>query len=182
MHATILITLGLFVINPSFAQVDEYTVPENEAKTHYMRGILGYNYTDQYISSFSIDGQGGGDIQLSSPTSGGRGTVCCVLLSKKAKWPIHVRVRWQNGGCRVYDKDRRYGHNQHYFNEATVNVERGISDHPSDIAVYFFKDGAVRAILSDGWEPPLLLLSKNSAAEKNSPNVKLMSLCKIFEI
>lgn len=169
----IIIIIAAGIINPSFAQSEEYSVPENESGTHYMLGILGFNYTDEYINSFSINGQGGGNIQLSSPTSGGGGTVCCVLLSKKSKWPMHVLVRWQSGGCRVYDKDRRYGHNQHYYKEATIEVERGTSAHPSDIAVHFFKNGTVRVILSDGWEPPLLLLPQNRATEKKFPECRL---------
>lgn len=166
VHAIFPLAFGFFLVSPAFSQTEENLVPENEAKTHYMLGILGFNYTDQYIVSFSIDGQGGGDVRLSSPTSGGSGTVCCVLLSKKPKWPMHVLVRWQSGGCRVYESDRLHGHNQYYYSEATVNVERGSSRNPTDIAVHFFKNGSVRVMLSDGWDPPLLLLPNNRAPEK----------------
>lgn len=158
--------------NFAFAQQPDLSPPENEAKTHYMMGILGYNYTNEPINQFSIDGQGGGDIHVSSPTSGGGGTVCCVMFSKKPKWPIQVVVRWQSGGCRVYDKDRRYGHNQYYFKEKLVNVERGKSAHPSDIAVHFYNDGTVRVILADGVEEPLLILPEGRANKKNFPECK----------
>lgn len=144
----------------------EYPVPENEAKTHYMLGIIGYNYTDDPIASFSIDGADGGHVRLSSPTSGGSGTSCCVLLSKNPVWPMQVQVRWQVGGCRVYEENRKFGHNQYYFKELIVTVERGTNAHPSDMAVHFFKNGSVRVRLSDGWDPPIVKLEKNRAIEK----------------
>lgn len=150
----------------------EFPVPENEAKTHYMLGIIAYNYTDDPIAAFSIDGADGGHVRLSSPTSGGSGTSCCVLLSKNPVWPMQVLVRWQVGGCRVYDEDRRSGHSQYYYKELITTVERGNRTHPSDIAVHFFKDGSVRVTLSDGWDPPLVKLQKNRAIEKKFSECK----------
>jgi hypothetical protein len=38
--------------------------------------INGFNYTDLYIDSFEVNGQGGGNLFVSSPTSGGGGGVC----------------------------------------------------------------------------------------------------------
>lgn len=35
--------------------------------------IEGYNYTDDYIDQFTVNGQGGGNLYLSTPTSGGGG-------------------------------------------------------------------------------------------------------------
>lgn len=151
---------------------DAYPVPENAAKTHFMLGIIGYNYTDQFIDGFSVAGHSGGDIRLSSPTTGGSGTVCCFLLSKQTKWPMQVRVRWQSGGCRVRYKNPKFGHNQNYYKEAMVPVERGTSEHPSDIGVHFYKDGTVRIKLSDGWEPPLLKLQEDRSKEVDFPDCK----------
>lgn len=61
--------------------------------------LIGYNYTDRHISDYDVDGQGGGDVRLSSPTSGGGGIVCCVRLATGEEDPIIVRVRWQVDGC-----------------------------------------------------------------------------------
>lgn len=160
------------LLNTAFAQQMEIPMPENEEKTHYMLGILGYNYTDEHIAAFSIDGQGGGHVRVSSPTTGGSGIVCCVLFSKKPKWPIQVLVRWQSGGCRVYPKNRKYGHNQYYYKETMVNVEPGTSAHPSDIAVHFYKDDSVRVRLVDDLEPPLLKLPKDRAVDRDFPECK----------
>jgi hypothetical protein len=157
----------------SLAQDNGFRIAENEAGTHYMFSILGYNYTDEHISAFSIDGQGGGSIRVSTPDSGGSGIVCCILFSKKPKWPIHVLVRWQSGGCKVYARNGKYSHRQFYYKEKMVNVEPGTSAHPSDIAVHFYKDGSVRVRLVDELEPPLLALPKNREVERDFPDCKL---------
>lgn len=158
---TFLVVLGLCVTNPLLAQVSKYPVPENDAGTHYMLGIIGYNYTDSLIANYTVDGQGGGDIRLSSPTSGGGSTVCCIMFSKKPHWPIYVLVRWQNGGCRENTKDNKFVGNHYRYKEATVSVDRGISSNPSDIAVHFYQDGSVKVRLSDGDDPPLVKRPEN---------------------
>jgi len=167
-----LISMLIYSLNNAFAQQEEIVVAENEAKTHYMFSILGYNYTDEHISAFSIDGQGGGDVRVSTPTSGGSGIVCCVLFSKKPKWPIQVLVRWQSGGCRAHSRNDKYGHNQYYYKEKMVDVEKGKSAHPSDIAVHFYKDGSVRVRLAGEIESPLLKLPKDREIDRNFPDCK----------
>jgi hypothetical protein len=160
------------VINTLRAAPQEDLVAQNEAKTHYMLGIIGYNYTNRTIDGFSIDGQGGGDVRVSSPESGGGGTVCCILFSKKPKWPIQVLVRWQSGGCRVYDKKRPSGRNYYSYKEIKVNVEKGPSAYPSEIGVHFYLDGSVRVRLSDGSEDPLLKLPKSRLIDDYLPECK----------
>jgi len=165
--------LALFsTMNTLRAAPQEDLVPQNEAKTHYMLGIIGYNYTNRTIDGFSIDGHGGGDVRVSSPTSGGGGTMCCILLSKKPTWPIQVLVRWQSGGCRVYDKKRPSGRNYYSYKELKVNVEKGTSAYPSDIGVHFYPDGSVRVRLSEGSGTPLLKLPKSRLIDDYLPECK----------
>ena len=165
--------VSIILINPAYAGQPEDLVPQNEAKTHYMLGIIGYNYTNRIIDGFSIDGQGGGHISVSSPESGGGGTVCCVLFSKKPEWPIQVLVRWQSGGCRVYDKKRPSGRNYYSYKEIKVNVEKGPGAYPPEIGVHFYLDGSVRVRLSDGSEDPLLKLPKSRLIDDYLPECKL---------
>jgi hypothetical protein len=166
-----LITL-ISTMNTLRAASQEDLIPQNEAKTHYMLGIIGYNYTNRTIDGFSIDGHGGGDVQVSSPTSGGGGTFCCVLFSKKPIWPIQVVVRWQSGGCRVYDKNRPAGRNYYAYKELKVNVEKGTSDYPSDIGVHFYPDSSVRVRLSEGSGMPLLQLPESRLIDEYLPECK----------
>ncbi|MBN8471406.1 DUF3304 domain-containing protein [Corallococcus exiguus] len=49
--------------------------------------INGYNYTDLAIDSFEVNGQGGGDLSVSSTTSGGGKGTCCLGLSPGTKFP-----------------------------------------------------------------------------------------------
>ena len=60
--------------------------------------LVGYNYTDRYIDSFSVDGKGGGNINVSSENGGGGGIVCCVLYQPSSE-PKTVTVRWQFDAC-----------------------------------------------------------------------------------
>jgi hypothetical protein len=60
--------------------------------------ITGFNYTSRYIDEFSVNGQGGGNLYVSGPTSGGGGSICCVSYVKGAAAP-RIIVRWQSGGC-----------------------------------------------------------------------------------
>ena len=156
----------MFILNPVFAQEPEFMPPENEQKTHYLLGIIGYNYTDRAIDRFSVNGQSGGDIGVSSPTSGGGGTVCCVLFPKTHKWPVQVLVRWQSGGCRVWDKGRKSGHNRYFYKEKIVNLENGTKTYPFYLEAHFFKNDEVRVRIVNDSEPPLLQLPEERAVDE----------------
>lgn len=61
--------------------------------------IEGYNYTNRYIASFTVtdengNGAWGGNVFLSSPTSGGGGGTCCVMLDPNMSKPVQLFVAW----------------------------------------------------------------------------------------
>jgi hypothetical protein len=56
--------------------------------------INGFNYTDLYIDSFEVNGQGGGNLFVSSPTSGGGGGVCCVSFTPGTRLPVQLTIKW----------------------------------------------------------------------------------------
>lgn len=58
--------------------------------------IVGYNYTDKYIESFRVNGYGGGDIHVSTPTDGGGGMYCCFYYIEGIGFPYEVEVKWAN--------------------------------------------------------------------------------------
>jgi hypothetical protein len=60
--------------------------------------ILGYNYTNRPIDQFTVNGQGGARVVLSSPTSGGSGGTCCVSYTPGAK-DFSVVVHWTTHSC-----------------------------------------------------------------------------------
>jgi hypothetical protein len=131
--------------------------------TRLSLALVGYNYTSRYIDTFSVNGQGGGNLYVSSPTSGGGGTVCCISYVK-GRPAGEVTVRWQAGGCMfrapgpMADGRTHLAHS--FFREIRVKVDPRIPDHPEDFEVHFYPDGHVEAAITDGSSSPRLVYSK----------------------
>ncbi|MDO9238160.1 MAG: DUF3304 domain-containing protein [Aquabacterium sp.] len=118
--------------------------------------IQGYNYTDDYIDSFTVNGQGGGNVSPSGPYTGGGGGVCCVSYRPGTPLPIKLKVRWVAGYCiqRVmspYPYGKPYYDNRRsLWREAdalAVDVSKG---EPRALEVHFYPDGHLEAAISDG--------------------------------
>ncbi|WP_167761480.1 DUF3304 domain-containing protein [Duganella callida] len=131
-------------------------------------GILGYNYTNKYIDSFSVNGQGGGNIQVSSPSSGGSGIVCCV--SYRPGSPIKtVHIRWQSGAC--YFKEQSSLSKQmfdtlySFYKEQDAPVEVLTADDPQYMEIHFYPDGSIKAAITAGISDPRLSLD----GQRNDP-------------
>jgi hypothetical protein len=88
--------------------------------------IQGYNYTDDYIDSFTVDGQGGGNLYVSGPTSGGGGSVCCASFARGTSMPIRLKVRWTGGYC-MWQEPNPYPIGQRFLRQASEPLERGRS-------------------------------------------------------
>jgi hypothetical protein len=138
--------------------------------------LIGYNYTDRHISSYRVDSQGGGNIRLSSPTSGGGGIVCCVRLATGESDPIIVRVRWQVDGCTYLMRSEFTGSTQrvfHYFyKEKYVKVYRPKGIKPSHLESHFYPDGSVVVLLTDDMSLPRLSLSESRPDKSKFPKCK----------
>ncbi len=134
--------------------------------------LVGYNYTNRYIDSFSVDDQGGGNLYISSPTSGGGGTVCCVQY-----WPgaeeYKVKVRWQSGACyyqvRASDSDEVYQRLHPYFKEAEVNVADQEGQRSRYMEVHFYPDGKVQVAATAEPSRPRLSLSEDRKDKTRYP-------------
>lgn len=124
--------------------------------------LIGYNYTDSHINNYSVDGSDGGDIRLSSPTSGGGGIVCCISLSIRN--PLIVRVRWQVGSCSYMMKSSITGRTQKlvhdFYKEEYVEVRRPKGMRPRHLESHFYPDGSVMVLLTDNMSLPRLSLSE----------------------
>jgi hypothetical protein len=92
--------------------------------------IYGYNYTDLYIDSFSVNGQGGGDLAVSNHGGGGGGHVCCVGLNPRSKPPIPVTIKWRRDDSSIWC-------------EQEVMLEGPIPPEPHYFEVHFYPDGHV---------------------------------------
>ena len=138
--------------------------------------LLGYNYTDRDINDYDVDGEGGGIVAMSSPTSGGSGIVCCVRLSIGRSTPIIVRVRWQVDGCTYLMRSAFTGSTQrmhHYFyKEEYVEVPRPKGIKPRHLESHFYPDGSVVVRLTDDISLPLLSLKELRPEKSKFPKCK----------
>ncbi|MES2757092.1 MAG: DUF3304 domain-containing protein [Pseudomonadota bacterium] len=140
--------------------------------TRLSLALVGFNYTSRYIDTFSVNGQGGGNLYVSSPTSGGGGTVCCVSYVQ-GRPAGEVTVRWQSGGCMfrvpggLTDGRTHLAHS--YFREIKVKVDPRIANSPQNFEVHFYPDGHVEAAITDGRSSPRLIFSKSRADRSEFP-------------
>ena len=146
--------------------------PADEEPASLSLALVGYNYTNRYIDTFSVDGQGGGNLYVSSPTSGGGGTVCCV-----AYWPgeklYKIKVRWQSGACyyraRSRTSDEVYTRLHSFFKEAEVAVSDKAGSRGQYMEVHFYPDGSVQAAVTAEASMPRLSLSKDRKDDSKYP-------------
>ena len=116
-------------------------------------GITGYNYTDRYIDSFDVDGQGGGNVFLSDEEGGGGKTSCCMGYNPKRALPIKMTVRWTWGT--VEDSNQRVIRSRE---TASYEAElRGpVPKDPRFLEVHFMPDGTVRLLITAESSAPLV--------------------------
>jgi hypothetical protein len=129
---------------------------------YWLLDIVGYNYTNRNIDNFSINGQGGGNVRLSSATSGGGGAVCCVKFWKGQSDQLPMKVRWQFDGCTYLTRSRISGRvfeNTHaFYKEADVHVSGIVGSNPRHLEIHFYEDGLIQIQLTEDMSPPLLSL------------------------
>lgn len=108
--------------------------------------INGYNYTDLAIDTFEVNGQGGGDLVVSSATSGGGKGVCCMGLSPGTKFPVELTIQWT--------RDRKR------WCEKTVQLAGPVTANPRHLGVHFFPDGRIEAEITEGYPDLKLKLDR----------------------
>jgi Protein of unknown function (DUF3304) len=131
--------------------------------------IQGYNYTDDYIDSFTVDGQGGGNLYVSGPNSGGGKSVCCSSFSRGTPLPVKLKVRWMGAYCMEYETNmfgRTSAYRKGLWKEAealTVDLSRG---KPRALEVHIFPDGHVEAAITQGYSPPRMVLPRTEKYQR----------------
>jgi Protein of unknown function (DUF3304) len=125
--------------------------------------IQGYNYTDLFIDSFTVNGAGGGNVFVSSPTTGGGKSVCCYSFNPHAPRPILLKVRWAAGYCMEHKANpysfgpRFVDERKTLWKEAIVPL-RDVALPAMALEVHFYPDGHVEAAVTAGHSPPRLKL------------------------
>jgi hypothetical protein len=128
----------------------------------------GYNYTDNYIDSFEVDGAGGGNLAVSTPTSPGGGDTCCALVTSGLPVGTEFTIRWT--------RDRRR------WCEKTVKLTKPVPIKPRYFEVHFYRDGHIEIEVTQKASPPRLNLERFSIEKRfetgNVHNDEKFSRCK----
>ena len=120
--------------------------------------INGLNYTDLYIDGFLVNGQGGGNIFVSTPTSGGGKSACCVSFWPGAELPATLKIKWTR------DNNR--------WCEAEAVLKQFVPPNPQHLGIHFYPDGHIEAEITEEFPPLRLKLETfNNGQRKESGNV-----------
>jgi hypothetical protein len=99
------------------------------APKSYSLGVVGYNYTDIYIASFSVGSASGGNVDVSDMESGGGGTGCCVEWIDGTELPEEYTIHWTRDG--------------ELWCHLDVVLRGPIPRNPSMFTVHFYEDGHI---------------------------------------
>jgi len=133
---------------------------------HHMLTIYGYNYTNRYIDQFYVNGQGGSNMDLSTPTAGGGKGTCCVDWTDEVPLPQKVTVRWVVSACmqKVTNSNGRTREVPvHTFKEQEVELNSPVPKDPEYFEVHFYLDDHIEVAISATPSKPRLKLDPSRA-------------------
>jgi hypothetical protein len=116
--------------------------------------IVGYNYTNRYIDSFKVDGYGGGNISLSTPTSGGGSPFCCYYFMPGVGFPYEIEVEWAPSAS------------DGPWKKTKALIPEPKTDRPKYLEIHFYPDGHIESELTGEYSPPRLKLTKKNENER----------------
>ncbi len=158
--AAALVPLASCSAETSKASATETKAPSGKRKS-YLLSIVGYNYTDDVITYFDVNGTGGGNMSLSTPTSRGQRSTCCVKWTEGSRLPVKVKVKWTASYCRLADTDMA-GHpsesTEPFLKVADVEFNGPVPAEPQNFEVHFYPDGHVETAITDTNSPARLKL------------------------
>ena len=171
----VLLFTALAACQPARSGGKAATTPPPSIESHTLT-ILGYNYTNRYIDQFSVNGAGGGNMSVSTPTSSGGGGTCCAVWVDGTPLPVTMHVRWVADYC-IDILTSRYGEKhrvpQSFFKEADVVFNGPVPSDPHNLEVHFYPDGHIElAITSMASEPRLKLDPQREIKGELCPGVK----------
>jgi Protein of unknown function (DUF3304) len=165
--------LWLLMVGLSACSTPADSAPTSPALHSPSEGLLlqGYNYTDHFINSYSVNGQGGGNIFESSPESGGGKSACCISWLPGTKLPVKIKVRWTASYCMKLMRTEfgDYEKRQDIYNEQDAWITEAVAEKPRALEVHFYRDGRIEAAVTHGDSPPRLKLPREN--NRNRPGV-----------
>lgn len=145
-------------VTPS-ANSAESIQPDNRAPKTYSLAIVGYNYTDRYIDSFLVNGQGGGNIGVSWPGSSGQGSICCVNWRDGSKLPKKINVQWVAAYCMQVlhgSEGETQTMRQPIWKSTDVDLNGPVPANPQNLEVHFYPGDHIELAMTEGDSPARL--------------------------
>lgn len=139
------------VAQSQMAIAPEKTIPKNHSLA-----IVGYNYTDRYIDSFFVNGQGGGNLGVSWPGSSGQSATCCVNWRDGSTLPKRITVLWVAAYCMqvLHGKEgETQTMRQPLWKTADVYLNGPVPATPRKLEVHFYRDDRIELAITDGDSP-----------------------------
>src|SRR5882724_225523 len=137
--------------------------PKQNDSKHHALTIYGYNYTNRYIDQFYVDGQGGMNLSVSTPDSGGGGRVCCIGWTDGTPLPQKVTVRWMNAACKKTVTNSSGETRQvvvPLFAEQEVELHGPVPKDPGYFEVHIYPDGHIEVAITQTTSEPRLKLDR----------------------
>jgi Protein of unknown function (DUF3304) len=125
----------------------------NGMPKRYSVVAYGYNYTDTYIDSFEVDGAGGGNLAVSTPTAPGGGHTCCMTLVSGLPLGTEFKIKWT--------RDRKR------WCEQIVKLTSTVPIDPRYFEVHFYADGHIEVEATQQASAPRLQLDRFSRGERH---------------
>lgn len=134
----------------------------------YSVAAYGYNYTDLYIDSFEVDGAGGGNLAVSTPSSPGGGSTCCAVVTSGLPLGTTFNIKWTR------DRER--------WCQQDVPLTKPVPKDAKYLEVHFYPDGKIEIEATQKASAPRLVLERVSYARRretgNVNNDEKYSRCK----
>jgi hypothetical protein len=108
--------------------------------------IYGYNYTDTEIGSFEVNGQGGGNVEVSIPTAGGGKSACCITVFTPLREPRPIKIKWSRDGDTWCEQE--------------VVLRPPLPAKPEYLEVHFYRDGHIEVAATETDSSPRLQLER----------------------
>jgi Protein of unknown function (DUF3304) len=144
---------------PMLNGVELYTGPHRTPKGMSGLALEAYNYTDTYIDSFTVDGAGGGNVEVSKGLAGGSKSACCAPISADTPLPMAIEIAWQRDGEVPYCRQ-------------TVLLNGPIPPNPNRFEVHFYQDGTIQVAIANDSSPSRFKLERfNYAQRKAAGNI-----------
>ena len=146
----------------------------NADKTEYHEfslTIYGYNYTDTEIGSYEVNGRGGGNLAVSTPTAPGGSSVCCAAIFTPIAPDRTINIKWSRDGKTWCQRE--------------VPFQGPVPSNAEYLEVHFYQDGRIEVAATAEPSPPRIKLqrlhgnSRNTDPSKNVINDSKHSRCNL---